>query len=143
MQEDLSTAHSERDAALEQAEQLRWERHCSGICATVGVRNVEYAMFELERAADATPEGEEFDVEGWLRERIDPANVEQHGTMAAALGMEAPPVETRSAPVTSTGAGEGNEPPPPPAGGGEPTGDDVMGMTPAAWAAHKEALGIG
>jgi hypothetical protein len=140
LQEDLQKAQQEREEAVEQAEALRWERHVSGICATVGVRNVEYAMFELERAANATPEGQEFDVEAWLRERIDPANAEQHGTMAAALGMEAPPVTPRAAPVTTTG----DEPPPPapPAGGGPPSDADAMNLTPEQWAARKEALGI-
>lgn len=141
LQEDLTARTTERDAAIAEGEQLRWERHCSGICATVGVRNVEYAMFELERAANALGDSEELDVEAWLQERIDPANAGQHGTMAAALGMAAPPVQVRDVPITTTG----DRPPPvaPPAGGGPPSDGDAMGMDPAAWAAHKESLGIG
>lgn len=141
LREDLATRVAERDTAIAESETLRWERHVSGICATLGVRNVEYATFEVERAAEATPEGQEFDVAAWLQERVNP-EAEEHSAMRAALGMAAPTVGTQPAPVTTTGAADGNAPPPP-APRGTHTAVDAMDMDPAAWQRHQESLGIG
>jgi len=88
LQEDLQKAEREKQEAIDAAEALRWERHVSGICAELGVRNVEYAMFELERAASGMGESDELDVEAWLRERIDPEKAEQHAErLAEKLGL--------------------------------------------------------
>lgn len=136
--EDVLRAEGERDAFETERDDLRFQAHVSGICANVGVRNLDYALHMVEAAANATPEGQELDVEAFLRERVDPENP-QHAANRAALGLEAP-VVTTPVPVTNI---DGNPPPmPPPAGGGDPKGFDAMDADAAAWQQRKEALGI-
>ena len=138
--EDVTTANTARDAAEAERDQLRFESHVAGICATVGVRNLDYATHMIERAAEALPEGEELDVEAYLAERVDPENAE-HAQTRAALGIQAA-VGTVAAPVTTTAAADGSDPTPPPAGGGDPKDVDAMAMTDAQWQRHQEALGM-
>lgn len=141
LQEDVAKQTQRADDAEAQAEALRWGQHVSGICASLGVRNVKYAQFAVEEAIEAAGEdGPEFDVEAWLQERLDP-EAQEHSGMRAAFGMVSP-VGTVAAPVTTTAAADGSEPTPPPAGGGDPKDVDAMAMTPAQWQAHQEALGM-
>ncbi len=138
--EDVSTANAARDNALAECDQLRLESHVAGICATVGVRNLDYATHMIERAAEALPDGEELDVEAYLAERVNPENAE-HAQTRAALGIQAA-VGTVPVAVTTTAAADGNDPVPPPAGGGDPRAVDAMSMTPQQWQRHQEALGL-
>jgi len=140
LQEDLARERQAAQQAQEQLEMMRFQSHVSGICASVGVRNLDYALHLVTRAAEALPEGDELDVEAFLKERVDPKN-EAHASTRAALGLEVAPVKS-PAPATTTGAGSGAEPPPPtPGGDGQPA--DVYSMTPEQWNAHKQKLGLG
>ncbi len=138
LQEDVTAREAERDAALAEAETLRFHGHVTEICAALGVRNTDYAMHLIERAAEVTPEGEQLDVEAYLRERIDPEQA-QHAAMRAALGIEA--TTTTTVPITTTGANP--PPPPPPPGNREPGDFDAMEADSKAWAARMEGLGLG
>ena len=132
--EDVTTAETARDAAVAERDQLRFESHVAGICATVGVRNLDYATHMIERAAEALPEDQELDVEAYLAERVNPENAE-HAQTRAALGIQGAVVPV-AAPVTTTGAADGSEPTPPPAGGGSPVPVDAMDMTSEQFQAH-------
>ncbi len=140
LQEDLLRREQERDQAIEELHEVRFQNHVTGICARLGVKNVEYATFEIERAAHSLPEGEQLDVEEWLSERLDP-EAEQHAGLRNAFGVEAP-VTTSPAGATTTSASAGSEPTPPKAGPA-PTSSDAMSMDDSAWAARKASLGIG
>jgi hypothetical protein len=134
LQEDLARERAARVELEERAARFGFERHVAGICATLGVRNLDYATFEIERAAAALPEGQELDVEAWLRE-----SMETRPAMRAAFGLDV--ATTVSEPITTTTAG-GPRPTPPRAGGAPPS-SDVFGMDSAAWQSRKDALGIG
>jgi len=135
LQEDLAKERAARVDLEERAARYGFERHVAGICATLGVRHLDYATFEIERAAAALPDGQELDVEAWLRDQM-----ETRPAMRAALGLE-PATTSVSAPVTTTTAHR--DAPPPPRSGGAPPAADVFGMDSANWQARKEALGIG
>lgn len=134
LQEDLTRERARAQQAEEETQRVRFERHVAGICAMLGVRHLDYALFEVERAAAALPEGQELDVEAWLKERM-----ESQPAMRAALGLEAP-VQTVPAPVTTVPGGAAPVAPRP--GSGQPQ-PDVFGMDASAWQARRDALGIG
>lgn len=140
--EDVATRTAERDAAQAESDRLRFEGHVSGHCAAQGVRNVSYAQFAIERAANALPEGEELDVEAWLTERMNPENAE-HADMRNALGVPDAPPATTPTPATTTPGGGPPPPAPPPAGGNPPPDGDAFAMSAADWQQRQERLGLG
>ncbi len=127
----------ERDAATEQAEAARYQAHVTKICARLGLKNVDYAMFAVGQAADQIAEGEQLDAEAWLKTQAEGSE-----QMRAALGMD-PPVVTQPAGATTTTAGTGDPPAPPAPGGtaaGAKTAFDLKGEE---WSQRLSALGIG
>ena len=110
-----------------------FERHVTGVCARMGVKNTDYAMFDVERAAEALPDGQELDVEGYLKERM-----EKSPEARAALGMA--PDQVVPVPVTTT---PGGAPPVPPAPGAPGAPKDAFGMSTAEWQQRQAALGLG
>lgn len=139
LQEDLERERQRAAAAEAARDRLQFETEVTTLCATVGVRNVDYALHLVDRARQEATEGESVDVEAFLRERIDPEN-EAHQQTRLALGIEAAPTTT-PAPATTTRAG-GPTPTPPPAGGGGGGEEDAFEMDAQAWQAKKEAMGI-
>jgi hypothetical protein len=133
LQEELAQERAGRAASDERAMRATFDRHVAGVCATLGVKNLEYATFLVEQAAQATPEGSELDVQAWLQARL-----ESHPATRAALGMDAP-VATVVDPITTV---PGFTPPPPPRPGAAPPASDAFGMDAAAWQARRESLGI-
>ncbi len=140
LQESLTTAETERDAALADANDQRFQNHVSGMCAASGVSNIPYAQFEIARAAEAMPEGEDLDVQAWLNERMDPERTE-HANVRSALGVPEAPAPA-AAPANTVPVPGVVPPGPPPAGGNAPKGDDVFAMSDAEWRAKQDALGI-
>lgn len=136
--EDVTKRTQERDAAQAEADDLRFQGHVSSICATQGIKNVDYAQFAIGRAAEAVPEGEQLDVEAWLAERMNPEAAE-HQALRTALGV-APPTATVASPHTTI---PGEPPPqPPPAGGTGPAVEDAFALDDATWQARREAYGV-
>jgi len=133
LQEELAQERAGRAASDERAQRASFDRHVAGVCATLGVRNLDYATFLVEQAAQATPDGAELDVQVWLQARM-----ESHPATRAALGMDAP-VSTVVDPVTTV---PGFNPPAPLRPGAPPQTNDAFGMDAATWMARREALGI-
>lgn len=134
LQEQLAQANEARVASEASAARATFDRHIAGVCAQLGVRNLDYATFAVEQAANALPEGQELDVQAWLSQSMT-----TNPAMRAALGIEAPvtPVVTGITTVPPV------TPPVPPRPGDPPPAVDAFGMTQAAWDARREALGIG
>jgi len=141
LQEDLVARTAERDQALADGADLRFQGHVAGVCASLGVSNVPYAQYEIARAAEALPDGQDLDVQAWLQERMDPEAAE-HASLRGALGVAEAPVVPAPAPATTVPVPGVTPPRPPPAGGTAPTGEDVFAMSDADWRAKQEALGI-
>jgi hypothetical protein len=135
LQEDLQREKDARLAAERQSQQVQFEREVATVCASLGVRNYDYALFEVGRArAAATPE-QPLDIAAWLQ-----AQIEAKPAMRAALGLEAPPQSVTS-PVTTTVGGQVTSTAPRVTGPGAPK--TAFDLDQAAWQAKREALGIG
>lgn len=135
LQTDLEAANQRATTAEEERDAIQFEAHVSGICARLGVRNVDYAMHMIGRAADDVAEGEQLDAEDYLRTQLE--NAQQ----AAALGVEQPPVQTPTPATTSPTPGRPPAAPPGP-GGGNPPQDDAFGMDEGQWRQRRAALGL-
>jgi hypothetical protein len=134
LQEELAQANARSVASEERAARAHFDRHVAGVCATLGVKNLDYATFLVEQAAQAIPDGQELDVQAWLQSRL-----ESHPATRAALGIDAP-VTSVIDPVTTVPVGA--PPPTAPRPGNGPAPVDAFGMDAAAWQAKREALGI-
>lgn len=135
LQEDLEKERQARVQAEQRATQVQYEREIATACASLGVRNYDYALFEVGRARAAAPADQPFDAAAWLA-----AQIEAKPAMRAALGLE-PETQTVTAPVTTT---VGNGPTPPaPRTSGPPAPASAFTMDAETWQAKREALGIG
>lgn len=134
LQADLDAERARSQAAQEERDAVAFENHITRLCAELGVKNVDFAMWEVARKADDMPEGEQFDAKEYLQGLLE---IDQS---RAALGAPAP-VETEPTPATTSPAGApGTEPDP---NGGTPkTGEDAFGLNKDDWMAKKARLGI-
>lgn len=117
-------AEAARDAALKQAE-------VTSMCARLGFKNLDYALFEAERSKKTGAELETHFVE-----------MAKDNGKKAALGLATPapelvPIGGNTAPQVPSG---GAPPPPPAPGGPAPgAGPDVMAMTPQQFQQHLQS----
>lgn len=133
---DLEKERKQREQLEEQYAAAQFEQHVTKVCATMGVKNVEYAMFEVMRATDSTAEGDQLDVAEHLKKLA-----EEDESKRASLGIAPPPPPVESNPSPATTTPEGHEPPTPPPGQ-EPQNPDAFSMEDGAWRARKAALGL-
>lgn len=133
LQADLDAERARAAAAQEERDAIAFENHITRVCAEMGVKNVDYAMWEVARQADTLPEGEQLDAREHLKKLLD------NDQSRAALGV-APPVEVEERGATTDPTGGSSEPG---AGGSHPPkGEDAFEMTKENWAAKKARLGI-
>lgn len=143
--ERLRTEKEEAEAAAEAAQEARdaaqFEQQIAATCAELGVKNVQYAMWQVAGKTESLAEGEQLNVKEFLTEELK--------TQGAAYGYQPPPAPPQqvSSPVTTDPSGQqppGAVPPPPPAPGAvqDPQGGDAFALDDAAWAAKKQSLGI-
>ena len=135
VQTELKTERATRAAAEAERDQVRYENHIAGVCAKLGVRNIEYAMHIAGRAAGALPDGEVLDVSEYLTAQIAAP------TNRAALGVDTAPTQVAVGVQTTPADPSQPTPQPPPAGPGAPPPVDAMTMTPAMFRAHIAGLG--
>lgn len=141
VQTDLANEKAARERAEGERNTVRFQAHVSGICAKLGVSNVEYALYLASGAVEKTPEGQQLDVEAHLKGLID-----GDPKYKAAFGIAeptAPVVQQQGAPITSTpNPGQGAPPPAPP--GGSPTAPfDASKLSNRDFQAHLASLGVG
>lgn len=136
LQQDLD-AEKARAAKLEQdLDQERFRGRVTAACGQLGIKNVKYALYEIEQAVEALPAGQQLDPAAHLKELLAK---DEH---RAAFGIPAVPVETQPVPVNTSP--EPGSPPPAPPRGPEPTAPtDAMNMNPQQFAAHLARLGAG
>lgn len=133
VEKDLADEKALRVKAEEAANQLRFEKTVATSSAQLGIKNVKYAQFVVAEAAEALPEGQQLDVDVYLKDLLG------KDEFKSALGVAAPAVETRGTPV-NTSPNPGQEPPPPPRGNGAPV--DAMAMTPQQFRNHLAGIGV-
>lgn len=123
-----------RAAALQEELDARaFEARVSAAAAKAGVRNVDYAMFEVIRHTERLPDGQSLDLEQFLTERLaDPMSRAAFGVAEAVTPV----------PTGATTTPLGTPPLPPPPGGATGAPPDAFGMDGRAWAARKSALGL-
>lgn len=142
-QTDLANERARASQLENERNQVRFQAHVSGVCARLGVANVDYALYVAETAVHKTPDGQQLDVEAHLKGLIDG---DQGAKYKAAFGIvepPAPPVQQQHAPVsTSPEPGQG-APPPAPAGGAPSGGVDASKMSPQEFQRHLASLGVG
>lgn len=133
---ELVEREAEKAAAEEQADIALFESHVTGKCAALGIKNTDYAMFQVAQAAEALPDDQELDVEAYLKTQM-----EEHPDVRAAYGMEAPvegvPVPAHTTPHNPNTPG----PVTPPAGGPPPAVRNANDMTPQEFQKHLASLG--
>jgi hypothetical protein len=130
LQADLDKEKQRAAEAERQARAAGFRADVTAICASKGIRNVNYALFvvneqlpEAERAAKA---------DAHLTSLLDKPEYR------SAFGIPSDPVVP--APVT-TSPTPGQPPPDPPRSGTPPPVVDAMGMSPEAFSAHLASLG--
>jgi len=128
--EALKAQSAEREEAL--IEQ-RFTAHVNGHCASLGIINAEYARFDVARAADELPEGEQLDVEAHLKARLAEPQYK------AAFGIVEPVPTNVDAPAHTSPVNPNAPTPPQPVPGGAPSAQkDVMDMTNEEFALHQQ-----
>lgn len=119
---------------------LKFENHVTKACTELGVKNVDYAIYEVMRAADsAQPGAPPLDVKAYLTNLASSSDMKR---MSLGLDVVQPTPTQNPVPVHSSP--DGNlppAPPPPPPNNQNPT-QNVFDMDAGAWAARKQALGI-
>jgi hypothetical protein len=130
---DAAAAKAAQAAAEEQLAEVRFAGIVSDNCAKLGITNLNYAKYLAASRADALPEGQQLDVEQFLKEQLDDPQVK------AALGLSAP-VKVIDKPVDTSPAGGKPPAPPPPAGGVPAGGKAVKDMTQSEFQAHLASL---
>ena len=95
LQQDLKLAQEERIAAQEERDAIAFESHVKGECAKLGIKNVDFAMWEVARAAEGMGEGEQLDAQEHLK------GLTESEQYKAALGIEAAKVVTQAAGATT------------------------------------------
>lgn len=133
-QAQVAQLTADKAALQEERDQVRFESHINGVCAELGVTNVDYAMFELTRAANKLPEGEQLDA----REHL--SSLLKVDTSRAAFGL---PATATQVPVgaSTTPTNPGIVPPAPAVP--DSAAPDVSKMTRQEFNAHLASKGVG
>ena len=136
-EERLKTEKDQAEARAKQAEldaaAARQEALVTSTCARLGIKNVDYALYEANRAGKATA----ADLEAFFNEKL------KDDSHKGAYGIAVAPVEPVPAPITTSPAtppGGNPPPPPPPPGGGQAPVVDVMKLSPSDFAAHLQRI---
>lgn len=129
----IAELQAEQAAAVEAREAMAFEASVTKACASLGIQNVDYAMYDVIQATEALGDNDPaLDVIEHLKARAaDPAR-------AAAFGAR---VETVQEPATTVPEGATTKPDAPPEAkkGGVV---DAHSLGDKEWAAQKAALGI-
>ena len=128
---DLTAAQEQLQARSQELENLRFETETTKVCSKLGITDVEYAMFQLAKAADASEDDAQLDIEEVLSGLASDPN------MARSLGVagEAAPVPANTAPT-----GVQNDVPPAPNPGNQTV--DAMKMSKEEYRALLRQHGI-
>lgn len=120
----------------------QFERKVNKSCAELGIKNVDYAMFEVLRKVDGLPKDQQLDVDSYLKELAAESDMKRASLGYVGTAPQGAP-EQNPVPITTTPTGPGVVPPPAPAPGPAPTlGGDVFAMDDATWRNRKAALGL-
>ena len=134
IQADLNAANERAAALEEERDQIRFESHINGVCAELGITNIDYAMYEIARAADGVEEGSQIDAKEHL------ASLLEADSSRAALGLS-PKAQTVTTPANTSPTDGNNAPPDPNAGAvGQKS---VSDMTPQEFQQHLASKGVG
>ena len=98
-------------------------------CATLGIKNVDYALFEVSRAGKTGT-----DAQAHLAELL------KDDAKKLALGIAATPIEPVPDPLNTAPKPPTPPAPPPPPGGGNPAPVDVFAMSPQQFQTHLSTL---
>jgi len=127
----LETEKQEALAAKAKAEaeaaEARRQAEVTGLCARMGLKNVDYAIYEATRAGKSGAE-----LEAHFNEQLKDESKKSAFGLAVAPITEVPK-GPNTAPIAPPG---GNPPPPPPPGGGAPPEVDVMKLSPREFQQH-------
>ncbi len=127
LQSDLQAAQQRADEAQLRYEEMQFDSIVNATCAKLGVKNVDYASYELQRAASSV---DELDPEAHLSSLLeDPRK-------RAALGF----VEAVAKPATTTPDVDATNRAPAP--GGKPDVVDANAMSREEFAKHAAMLGL-
>lgn len=132
LQADLEAQRAVAAKAQEDRDAMAFETHITRLCAEIGVKNVDYAMWEVARQTEALKAGEQLDAKAHLTKLLE------SDQSRAALGAVAP-VSVEQVPVNTDPTGGQVPPTELPQ---VPKGQDSFGMNAADWAAKKARLGI-
>lgn len=134
LQQDLDTERAKATDAQRERDAIAFESRVVRVCAELGVKNVDFAMFEIARAAEALPEGQTLDPTKYLQELAAKGDSQK-----MALGMSSAPGVIQVPATTTPNPGD----PPAAPGGIVPGEKTAFEMDDKAWAAKKASLGIG
>ncbi len=122
------TAADERARVAEaKAAEATRQAEVTGLCARLGFKNLDYAVFEATRSGKAGAELEAHFTE-----------MAKDDSKKAALGIATTPPEIVPVGGNTAPPGTPPAPPPPPPGGVPPGTVDVMAMTPQQFAQHLQ-----
>lgn len=128
--EQRQALERQAEEAMSAAEAAELRAHLYSVFAEKGVRNFDYALWEVSSKLEGLGEDEELDERAYLDELLaDPVK-------AAALGIAS--VSTQG--VTTTVDDKGPQAKPP--GGGTQGDKDVFSMTPEQFRKHLEGRGV-
>jgi hypothetical protein len=130
LQADLQAAQAAKSAAEAALANARFQTQVTAACVKHGIKNVEYAQFEVGRAG--SPTGAPVDPDAYL------AGLVAKPEYKAAFGIALEPV-VAPAPVT-TSPSPGDQAPPPPRAPSAPETVDVMKMSPQEFQRHIQGL---
>lgn len=131
LQADLAAERQRAQEAQEERDAVAFESHVTRVCAELGVKNVDFAMWEIARKADELADDEQIDAREHLQGLLD------DNQSRAALGVSAA-VQTEPTGATTTPAGQE---PNPEQTNTAPDGS-AFDMNAGDWAAKKARLGI-
>jgi hypothetical protein len=134
LQEDLNKSKSRLAAVQEERDAIRFESHVKGVCAELGVTNVDYAMYAIGKASDEAAEGAQVDAKELL------SGLMKSDTSRAALGMPQQAQVVADPANTSPGAVIPPTPKPPDASN---SGFDANKASKEEFQKHLESKGLG
>lgn len=118
-------AERQKAAAEAQAADARREAEVTRLCARMGFKNVDYAIYEATRSGKNGADLEAHFIE-----------MAKDDARKGALGLEVPPPQVVPNPANTQPAPGNPPPPPPPPGGEDPPTVDVMAMPPEKFREH-------
>jgi hypothetical protein len=133
---DLGAKDSELANTRAELAEIKFTAHVTGICAQLGIKNLDYAKWLVSSVAERLPEGQELDASKFLEERL------AESQYAAAFGVAGASVAPKGA---SSSPEPGVQPPPAPGVAGAKSGGakSVKDMSPGEFQAHLASLGVG